>query len=228
MAKKKSTGGVTLGELPQSNSFDIKSKIARLPMVEQVLAPVGQQLQPVALLQWLPHEDLQANDYNPNNVAIDELELLKRSLLEEGWTQPIVAYPIQKARKGKPQLEIIDGFHRWSLTVNDPQVYALTDGLVPVSIVEGKSKTERMLATIRHNRARGTHGIVHMANIVKHLVEIDGLTREDLILRLGMDGEEVDRLLIHSGMPKKVFGENSDFSSAWKPISHEEAKRRGI
>ena len=47
--------------------------------------------QPLENLKWIKREDIKANKYNPNSVAPPEMELLKTSILEDGWTQPIVA-----------------------------------------------------------------------------------------------------------------------------------------
>lgn len=206
------------------NTRTINQKLKDLPTIEPVRAPLGQALQPLAGLRWLLRDELTANMYNPNSVAPFELELLKVSLLEDGWTQPIVAFQRDaKKKSGKGWLEIIDGFHRWTLS-EDPQVFSLTDGMVPVVVVMGKSVSDRMMSTVRHNRARGRHGVEHMANMVRYLVEKEGLKPEELVARLGMEMEEVERLLIHTGMPTKVTAEGAVFSKAWKPVAREEKK----
>src|SRR3990170_4910853 len=50
-----------------------------------------------------------ANDYNPNKVATEELELLAHSIMEDGMTQPCVAYYDVEIDK----YIIVDGFHRY-------------------------------------------------------------------------------------------------------------------
>lgn len=141
--------------------------------------------QPITTVEWVDPETLRANDYNPNHVAPPELRLLKLSILENGWTQPIVAHPSG---------EIVDGFHRWSLGLKDTQIRALTGGLVPVVRLHDVGPDLARLATIRHNRARGTHYVAKMAEIVSGLVEY-GLPPEEIAKRLGMEDEEVERLL---------------------------------
>lgn len=155
-------------------------------------------------VQWVSRETLRANDYNPNHVAPDELELLKVSLLEDGWTQPIVI------RDGG---EIVDGFHRW-LVSDEPDIAAMTDGLVPVvKLPADLDAAQQRMATIRHNRARGVHAIVKMADIVSDMVERLGVPAEDVQHRLGMEREEVQRLLDHGDM----LGRHGDgeFSKGW-------------
>jgi ParB-like chromosome segregation protein Spo0J len=164
--------------------------------------------QPLASVEWVDPATLRANDYNPNHVAPVEMRLLRISLLEDGWTQPIVA---------RPDGEIVDGFHRWTLAQTHQDVRALADGLVPVVRLrhaETDPAGQRM-ATIRHNRARGAHGVVKMAEIVEALVNEHGLSREDVAGRLQMDREEVDRLLDHGSMVKRGGGHG--FSRAWVP-----------
>ena len=130
--------------------------------------------QPIDSVQWVDRNELEANDYNPNHVAPRELALLKTSILETGWTQPIVVL-----NDGKT---IIDGFHRWTLS-EDKEISRLTGGKVPIVICDVDS-SHQILATIRHNRARGTHGIDPMASIVLRLLEDEGLSVDDVMDRL--------------------------------------------
>lgn len=164
--------------------------------------------QPISNVQWLDRELLQANDYNPNHVASPELRLLAQSILESGWTQPIVARSVDNGR-----YEIVDGFHRWTVS-GRKDVGALTDNLVPVVIIDPDPAHQRM-ATIRHNRARGKHHVVRMADIVDELVNVYDVSPEDLKARLGMDSEEVTRLLMRGQMIER--GASEDFSESWKP-----------
>ena len=116
--------------------------------------------QPVSSVEWTDPKTLRANFYNPNHVAPPELELLKLSILEDGWTQPIVA---------REDGEIVDGYHRFYLATHDREVAALTKGMVPVVRLTPRSNADQMMSTIRHNRARGTHGVLKMADIVRRL-----------------------------------------------------------
>lgn len=162
--------------------------------------------QPVSRIQWVPRTELSANDWNPNHAAPPERRLLKTSIVENGWTQPIVARD-----HGEGRLEIVDGYHRW-LTSEDPEVAALTDGLVPVVVLPQCDPVLARLATVRHNRARGTHGVVGMADIVCDLLD-EGLSPEDIGRRLEMDPEEVDRLADRRGMPTRANA--GAFNNGW-------------
>lgn len=159
--------------------------------------------QPVSTVQWIHRDELRANDYNPNHVAPPEKRLLKISILEDGWTQPIVV---------RSSMEIVDGFHRW-LVSKDKDVYALTDGLVPVVFLDdSKTAEDQMMSTIRHNRARGIHAVVSMAEIVAALSE-SGLPDDEIATRLQMDEEEVSRLLDRGNM--LLRGSRDDFNQGW-------------
>ena len=48
--------------------------------------------EPVDCVVWVPSTDVHANDYNPNSVAPPEMKLLEVSILEDGYTQPIVSW----------------------------------------------------------------------------------------------------------------------------------------
>tara|TARA_R110002110_G_scaffold339171_1_gene549582 strand:+ start:1354 stop:1878 length:525 start_codon:yes stop_codon:yes gene_type:complete len=162
---------------------------------------------PLGHIKWVDPDTLFANDYNPNHVFGPELELLRTSLLENGWTQPVVA---------QESGEIVDGFHRTTLAQRDKSVRALGGGKVPVVYVAGQTdRAEQMMATIRHNRARGKHSVILMGNIARSLVDDHGYDVEDLMHGLGMEREEVLRLLEVGEMPdvqgREVFGK------AWVP-----------
>ena len=160
--------------------------------------------QPIDSVEWVDPATLRANNYNPTHVAKPEMALLKQSILEDGWTQPIVAME---------DGEIVDGFHRWTLGSTDKDVQDLTNGQVPIVRVAPDPAHQRM-STIRHNRARGAHAVLKMADIVNELLEL-GITEEEISDRVGMDRQEVIRLK-HRGNKLKLAG-GDEFSQAWKP-----------
>lgn len=163
------------------------------------------QLQPIDNVEWVPRDNLTANSYNPNKMPKQEMELLKVSILEDGWTQPIVA---------RIDGEIVDGFHRWT-TAADPEIAALTGGLVPVVRIKEIDPARQRMATIRHNRARGEHYVLSMADIVSELVKEMNIDPDDLRKRLGMEREEIIRMLDRGKMTKRA-GE-AEFKQAWVP-----------
>ena len=166
--------------------------------------------QPVSSVRWLARERLRANAWNPNRVAPPELELLITSILEDGWTQPIVTLP--EAEDGS--FQIVDGYHRWTVS-GDPRVMALTGGEVPTVQVR-LDPVHRMMSTIRHNRARGTHAVVKMAEIVRRMTD-EGVPQRTIQKRLGMEAEEVVRLVNRAGMPTQVRKVAPSFNRAWVP-----------
>lgn len=139
---------------------------------------------PLSSLQWVPREQLHANDYNPNKVSEENLKLLTQSILTNGWTLPIVV---------RPDYTIIDGFHRWTVAGREPLLSKL-DGKVPVVIVDHHGdEAADVYGTITHNRARGTHLLGPMKAIVQKLID-EGKTVDEIGKQLGMKPEEVFRL----------------------------------
>jgi len=167
--------------------------------------------QPVAKIEWIHRDDLYANDYNPNVVAPPEHDLLETSLLEDGWTQPIV----KRWDPDKNRWEIVDGFNRWLMS-GRPRVYAMTDGYVPTTTIVPQNRESQMMATVRHNRAMGTHTVVKMADIVQALIEAN-ISVPEIMHRLQMEREEVLRLAAKNGIPKSKIIDQTEFSKAWKP-----------
>jgi ParB-like chromosome segregation protein Spo0J len=169
---------------------------------------------PVSRVTWIHRDRISANTYNPNRVAPPELELLILSILEDGFTQPLVVRVAGSDESG--EFVVVDGYHRW-LVSDDPRLAARYGGFVPVAKIEA-DPVHRMMSTIRHNRARGTHAVIPMADIVRTIIEA-GVTTEETGRRLGMEPEEIDRLTDRSGMPRRV-GErqaNGRFGRAWVP-----------
>lgn len=150
--------------------------------------------QPVSSVEWIDRDQLFANDYNPNNVFRPEMRLLKLSLLEDGWTLPLVV----KDNGSGPPYEIIDGFHRWTLS-GEPELMELTGGMVPIVKIPIADRARQMMSTIRYNRARGVHHLVKMADIVGFMHH-HGVPMEATLLELGMEKEEYTRLLERGNM----------------------------
>lgn len=170
--------------------------------------PSGLSAQPVSNVRWMQRDRLVPNDYNPNHVAPPEFRLIKKSILEDGWTAPIVAYEQQAG-----PFVIIDGENRWRVS-EDPDVFALTNGRVPVVVLRG-TIYDRMISTIRHNRARGEHGVLPMAKIVGAL--LSDMPQATIEERLQMESEEVERLAEKEGLPAVVTRDKSEFSKGWVP-----------
>lgn len=166
--------------------------------------------QPVSNVQWVDRATIVPNDYNPNKQPPPEHRLLKVSILEDGWTQPIVIF--DDGSGGKPI--IIDGEHRW-LASKDKDIFGLTGGKVPVVKVSGDI-AHRMMSTIRHNRARGEHHILPMADIVISLLQI-GIDKEKIQFLLQMEDEEVERLAETAGLPEVVSRGHAAFNKGWVP-----------
>lgn len=162
--------------------------------------------QPINRVQWVHRDELKPNNYNPNAVAPPELRLLKISILEDGWTQPIVC---------NEDNTIVDGFHRWTVS-GSKELRKLTGGMVPVVYLGNKDTASKMMATIRHNRARGTHAVLRMADIVESMIK-DGLCMEEICERLQMESEEVIRLANRKGIPKTDIVVKAEWSKSWVP-----------
>jgi ParB-like chromosome segregation protein Spo0J len=117
--------------------------------------------EPVDYIRWVKTDSIQANDYNPNSVAPPEMQLLRLSILEDGYTQPIVTNLEEGVRV------VIDGFHRNRVGRECDDIRQRVHGYLPIVQIRASQadKENRMASTIRHNRARG-----------KHQVEVGSLT----------------------------------------------------
>lgn len=163
---------------------------------------------PVDCVTWVKQCDVNANDYNPNSVAPPEMKLLERSILEDGYTMPIVAW-----KDDDNEIQIVDGFHRHLAGKNNLAIKNSVHNRFPLSIIRPTAeKSERVASTIRHNRARGSHSIDLMVNIVGDLVA-SGMSDGWIMKHIGMDADELLRLKQISGLAS-LF-KDAEFSTAW-------------
>lgn len=165
--------------------------------------------EPVDFVKWVPCDDVVANDYNPNKVAPPEMELLEISIMNDGYTQPVVTFP----NNGK--IEVVDGFHRTRVSKESKVVKARVLGFTPTVIIrkEQSDKNDRIASTIRHNRARGKHQVDAMSEIVLELKNRNW-KNERIARELGMDEEEILRLCQITGL-QDIF-KDDDFSKSWE------------
>jgi len=169
--------------------------------------------EPVDCVVWVKSEQLKANDYNPNKVAPPEMELLKTSIMADGYTQPIVTYPEENF------FTVVDGFHRNRVGKEVPEVKARVKGYLPITIIRPsqEDRGDRIASTIRHNRARGKHQIQGMSAIVLELKRRNW-SDQKIAKNLGMDPDEILRLTQISGL-KEMF-KDQEFSFAWEPADN--------
>lgn len=165
--------------------------------------------EPVDCVLWVASNNVEANDYNPNAVAPPEMKLLEISIKEDGYTQPVVTFP----EEGK--YTVIDGYHRTRVAKESKTVRNRILGYIPITIIRPSQCDikNRIASTIRHNRARGVHGINPMIDIVGKLLR-DGWTDEEVSKELGMDADEVLRFKQHVGLPE-LF-KDYEYSRAWE------------
>lgn len=165
---------------------------------------------PVYNVKSIKIEKICANAYNPNSVAPPEMKLLYKSILEDGYTMPIVCYYIEES----DMYEIVDGFHRYMTMINHKDIYERENGCLPVVTIE-KDISNRMASTIRHNRARGTHSIELMTSIVSDLVK-SGMSDAWILKNIGMDPDELLRLKQLTGL-QELF-KDREFSKSWTEL----------
>lgn len=163
---------------------------------------------PVCSVQWVALEKVQANEYNPNKVAKNEMHLLYTSISHDGFTQPVVTVYDQE----KDAYIIVDGFHRYSTMRQNKDLLKRNHGHLPVVVIE-KDINDRMASTIRHNRARGKHQVSGMGDMVFQMLA-NGWSDAAICEELGMEPAELVRLKHITGF-SKLF-EDVEHRKAWE------------
>jgi ParB-like chromosome segregation protein Spo0J len=164
--------------------------------------------QPIDYVMWVPIEKVEPNGYNPNSVATVEMGLLYKSIKKDGYTQPIVTIYDKK----KDKYVIVDGFHRYYVCKTKKDIFDRNMGMLPIVVID-KNISERMAATVRHNRARGEHSIDGMSNLVFKMLD-EGMSDADVCNELGMEPEELLKLKHLTGF-SKLFA-NTEYKMAWE------------
>ena len=169
---------------------------------------------PVYHVIAVPVEKIEPNTYNPNSVAPPELKLLYESIKQDGYTMPVVCY----YDRDRDKYILVDGFHRYRIMLDYSDIYKRENGMLPVTVID-KPLDRRMASTIRHNRARGSHNVDLMSNIIRELHEL-GRSDAWISKHLGMDRDEILRL-------KQLTGRTSmfrdvDFGKSWQPVEQDD------
>ena len=152
-------------------------------------------------VEYVPVGNLHPNDWNPNRQSDHDFELLMRSMEEDGFTQPIVA-----VKRSEGGFKIVDGEHRWRA--------ANTLGFeeVPVTVVP-MSEEQARIATLRHNRARGSEDVDLTAKLLRDLEKVGAIDwAQDSLM---IDDAELEKMLTDIAVPDALAAE--DWSEAWEP-----------
>lgn len=198
------------GVFAELDALPLDERVAAINAIRQRLSQHSPfSSEPVDLVEWVKAEDVFANDYNPNSVAPPEMELLRVSIMSDGYTQPIVTFPDGGLRV------VVDGFHRNRVGKECADVRARVHGYLPIVRIrsEQEDRADRMASTIRHNRARGKHKVEAMSDIVIELKRRNW-SDEKIGRELGMDPDEVLRLCQITGLAE-AFADQA-FSQAWE------------
>lgn len=203
--------------IKEIDNMELNDKVEALNYIRKRLHSISPfYSEPCDCVEWIKQENLKANEYNPNHVATPEMKLLHESIKLDGYTMPIVTYDL-----GNGTREIVDGFHRNRIGREYTDINQRVKGYLPISTID-KPQDQRIGSTIRHNRARGTHGIRPMSNIVFELSSY-GWDDTKICKELGMDLDEVIKLKQITGL-KEAFA-NHEFSKSWEEFDNKMKKR---
>ena len=187
---------------------DIDLKVSLLNTIRKKLHEVSpMKNHPVDCVVWVKSDCVEKNDYNPNYVAPPEFKSLMLSISQDGYTMPVVT------SDGGDVIEIVDGFHRRKSLLQSAEISKSTYGYLPITFIrkDRQGRSNRMVSTILHNRARGQHSTEKMVEIVSELKEA-GMSDAWIMKQLGMDADELLRLKQISGLA--ALFSDSDFSMA--------------
>ena len=167
----------------------------------------GKILVPCANTILVKRELIQANTYNPNNVPREKMDLLKESILDNGFCFPVVTIFDHEIEC----FVIIDGFHRDSLG----DVNWLDLDYIPLVILN-HDISKRMAATWQFNKARGIHQVDMDAELIRGLID-QGLSKLEITDKLGIDLDTVERYASLTGYA--YLFKKQEYSMSWEMIN---------
>lgn len=202
--------------IQEAESLEFEDKVSFLNESRRMLHEISPfKNHPVDYVRWAKAETVQANDYNPNHVAPKEMDLLRISIRNSGYTQPIVVAPDVESSNDV----VVDGFHRNIVGRTTPDIQKELHGYLPLTDLTGKTRSERQAATIEHNRARGKHEVDGMGEIVRDMLN-QGVSEADIAEKLGMTAEELLRLEQFKGVAAALA--NTHYARAWVAVNDDE------
>jgi ParB-like chromosome segregation protein Spo0J len=162
-------------------------------------------------IEYVSAAALTPNDYNPNRQTEHQFTLLKSSILEDGFTDPI------KVVDRDGQVVIVDGEHRWRAVRELHEEGKLADDVLAIVRLP-QNEAQAKIATLRHNRARGQEDIGLATDVLRDLERLDAL--DWAADSLDMSDAELQRLLADIPAPDDLAAEQ--FTEAWVPGGNEE------
>ncbi len=194
-----------LKELIRQKFDEANNKIEFINSIKDILYELSPtNANPVDRVIWVSKDKVLANNYNPNHVAEKEMSLLYTSIKEDGYTQPIVTVYNKELQK----YIIVDGFHRNLIIRMYQDINDRCLGYLPIVVID-KDIDQRMESTVRHNRARGSHSVDGMTNIIFTMMK-DGKSEKEICDKLGLEAREFEKLKYITGFAK-LF-KNYDYS----------------
>lgn len=150
-----------------------------------------------------------ANSYNPNYVPKAKMELLQKSIVDNGFCFPIVAI----WDDDRSVFVIIDGFHRFSMS--DDKWLGME--YIPL-VVLPHGMAKRLAATMQFNKARGVHQVDLDAELIRKMVE-QGLDDDEIAISLGIDVDTVHRYKQITGIA--ALFKSAEYSTSWEMVEAE-------
>lgn len=175
--------------------------------LEKIFVPAGRKQKihiPCAGTLVVLRDLIQANTYNPNAVPGDKMELLRQSIVDNGFAFPIITIYDTEMQK----FVVVDGFHRY--LISGPEW--LNMKYVPIAVLD-HDMTQRMTATWQFNKARGVHQVDMDADLIRALLE-QGMSEEDIAAHLGIDLDTIHRYKQVTGIAELFKG--AQYSMAWE------------
>ena len=168
-------------------------------------------------IEYISAAAITPNDYNPNRQGEHEFTMLKSSIMEDGFTDPV-----KVVERPDGALVIVDGEHRWRAVRELAEEGKLPDDqLAIVKLPMGEAQAK--IATLRHNRARGSEDVQLATDVLRDLEQLGAL--DWAADSLDMSDTELQRLLEDIPAAPSLAGD--EFSEAWAPGSGKDQTDQG-
>lgn len=122
---------------------------------------------PAYNVKAIPFERIVGTFYTSTEMTDTKLDLLYKSIKDDGYTTPIVCYH----DKPTDLYIIIDGHFRYKVMRDHPDIYEREGGMLPVTLID-KTYADLIVSVYRHNITKGIPDVHLTSKMINRLVNL--------------------------------------------------------
>lgn len=160
-------------------------------------------MSPIYDVKKIPIQKIGANFYKINYLDQEKYNLLKLSILKDGFTSALICFYDKKSDK----YEIVDGFYRYKVAIENKEILQKEEWCLPVVLLKKDDLKFYLFSHIRHNKIKSE---IFLEALIKVLKDFSFIEQKEWLQECGFKEDELLRLKQLSGL--REFFKDKDFS----------------